>query len=59
MIESNKNFEFQKVEDEVLNRPFMAACRDYEAAGEERWVLAWLTEEEAKSLFEKLKMYFT
>lgn len=59
MKEFNNNFEFRKVEDEVSSRPFMAACRDCEAVNEERWVLAWLTEEEAKELFEDLKQYFT
>lgn len=57
MKELYEKFEIHKDEDPENPRPFMMACRDYEAK-DERWVLAWLTEEEARNVYEKLKQYF-
>ena len=37
------------------NEPFVVACRDREAISEERWVLASLTNTEAKKLYEYLQ----
>lgn len=40
----------------------MMACRDYESEQksgfEEAWTLAWLSEEEARQVYEILKTYF-
>ena len=37
------------------NEPFVVACRDREATSEERWVLAALSNTEAKKLYEYLQ----
>ena len=37
------------------NEPFVVACRDREATSEERWVLASLSNTEAKKLYEYLQ----
>ena len=57
MKELRKNFEFWKDDNPENIRPFMAACKNHEANGDE-WVLACLTEKEARELFEQLKGYF-
>lgn len=36
------------------NRPFVIACKDRENTSEERWVLASLSNEEAKRVYEYL-----
>lgn len=53
-----RNFKFGKSNDPEMKRPFMMACRNYETKWEEEWTLAWLTEEEAKQVYEELKVYF-
>lgn len=37
------------------NKPFIVACRDRESTSEERWVLASLSNAEAKKLYEYLQ----
>ena len=37
------------------NKPFVVACRDRESTIEERWVLASLSNTEAKKLYEYLQ----
>ena len=37
------------------NKPFVVACRDRKATSEERWVLASLSNTEAKKLYEYLQ----
>ena len=37
------------------NKPFVVACRDREVTNEERWVLASLSNAEAKKLYEYLQ----
>lgn len=57
MKELSKDFEFFKDDNPQLIRPFIAACRDYESEGY-KWVLACLTEDEAREVFEDMKKYF-
>ena len=38
-----------------VNKPFVIACRDRESTSEERWVLASLSNTEAKKLYEYLQ----
>lgn len=58
MKELFDNFEFFKDDAPENIRPFIMACRDYEAKDEERWVLACLTEEEVRKVYEDMKTYF-
>ncbi len=58
MKELFDNFEFFKDDNPENIRPFIAACKDYEATDGERWVLACLTEDEARTVYENLKKYF-
>lgn len=55
-------FKMGKSDDPEVPRPFMMACRDYESEQksgfEEAWTLAWLSEEEARQVYEILKTYF-
>lgn len=37
------------------NKPFVVACRDRKTTSEERWVLASLSNTEAKKLYEYLQ----
>mgnify|MGYP003501552374 FL=1 len=37
------------------NKPFVIACRDREVTSEERWVLASLSNAEAKKVYEYLQ----
>ena len=39
-------------------RPFMLTCKDREVTDGERWVVASLTEEEAKKIYEYLGNFF-
>lgn len=58
MKELFENFEFWKDDNPENVRPFMVACKDLAVKDEERWVLASLSEEEARTLYEDLKEYF-
>lgn len=57
MKELFDNFEFFKDDNPENIRPFIAACRDYESEGYP-WVLACLTEEEARKVYDSMKKYF-
>ena len=57
MKELMQNFEFFKDDNPKNIRPFIMACRDYEAE-DERWILACLTEEETRVVYENLKKVF-
>lgn len=52
-----ENFMIGKNE-KIKKRPFMMGCRNYESKNEEEWIFAWLTEDEARSVYEVLKKYF-
>lgn len=63
MLDSEKtigpgNFKIGKSDEPGMKRPFMMACRNYESKWDEAWTLAWLTEEEARQVYEILKIYF-
>lgn len=52
------SFKIGKSNEPGAKCPFMMACRDYESKWEEAWTLAWLSEDEAKEVYETLKAYF-
>lgn len=49
---SFENLKMLKDEDRENTKPFMIACRDREVITEERWVLASLSTDEIKQLYE-------
>lgn len=40
------------------DRPFMVACKDRQITSEERWVLASLSNDDMKQVYEYLSGYF-
>ena len=46
------------IDGDIDDKPFVVACRDRETAIDERWVLASLSVEEAKTVYEYLRKYF-
>lgn len=50
-----ENFDFWYDDTLDDNKPFVVACRNREAISEERWVLASLSNAEAKKLYEYLQ----
>lgn len=54
MIECYKDFEYHKDESGDSPRPYMFACKDHECKNMERWVIACLSEKEARELYEFL-----
>ena len=53
-----ENFDANHDDTLGADRPFIFACRDRIARCEERWVLASLSNEEAKKVYEYLQKYF-
>ena len=53
-----ENFDANHDDTLGADRPFIFACRDRTARCEERWVLASLSNEEAKKVYEYLQKYF-
>lgn len=53
-----ENFDLWKDDDLEDGRPFIVACKDRESINDERWVLASLSEEEAKKIYKYLHEYF-
>lgn len=51
---NTENF-YCRLESESKSKGFRVAIRDREVKDEERWVFAWLDEEEAKKLYDYLK----
>lgn len=51
---NTENF-YCKLESDSELKGFRVAIRDREVKDEERWVFAWLDEEEAKKLYNYLK----
>ena len=49
-----ENFDIWKYDSLQDEQPFIVACKDREAIDGERWVLASLTNEEAKKIYEYL-----
>ena len=49
-----ENFDIWKDDSLQDEQPFIIACKDRETVDGERWVLASLTNEEAKKLYEYL-----
>ena len=49
-----ENFDIWKDDSLQDEQPFIVACKDREAIDGERWVLASLTNEEAKKIYEYL-----
>ena len=54
--ETTKNLRFFKDDNE--DTPFIFMTRDRAVVNEERWVLAVLSEKEAKEVYEFLSRYF-
>ena len=50
-----ENFDIRYDDTLDSNKPFIVACRDREATSEERWVLASLSNNEAKKVYEYLQ----
>ena len=50
-----ENFDIRYDDTLDSSKPFMVACRDREVTSEERWVLAPLSNNEAKKVYEYLK----
>ena len=49
-----ENLDVWEVDPFVKNGPFIFACRDQAVKDEERWVMAALTNEEARLVYEYL-----
>lgn len=58
MKELKENFEFWRNDNPESIHPFMAACRDYEATDTEKYVVACLTEDQARQMYNFLKKHF-
>lgn len=50
-----ENFDIRYDDTLDSRKPFIVACRDREATSEERWVLASLSNNEAKKVYEYLQ----
>ena len=50
-----KNFDIRYDDTLDSSKPFIVACRDREVTSEERWVLASLSNNEAKKVYEFLR----
>lgn len=50
-----ENFDIRYDDTLDSSKPFIVACRDRETTSEERWVLASLSNNEAKKVYEYLQ----
>lgn len=50
-----ENFDIRYDDTLDSSKPFIVACRDREVTSEERWVLASLSNNEAKKVYEYLQ----